>query len=296
MKKLFRLFTGVALFASLFAVNVHALGVEEGNNSASENVTVGSVDTPVYSVDITWGDFSYDWVYDSTTSEYKWENTKMTKCGQVMPEDAGSTTGIYASINYTADEYAAEVTKGNIYSDTTCSTTIDSVAYADIMSTPVYSKFEGEAYQGLVISDNSSLGQVVPSVAWTSGANYDWVTGKFLYNSCDFNCAAVTDETMFNEMYQLYSDSSCSAAVDKSQVTYQANTFYAMQGGCVQDSMTSGALPDSSRQFGGVNAETGVIGYAYFVDFELEVDSSKTIITPKSGDTIGSITVSFAAK
>ena len=77
---------------------------------------------------------------------------------------------------------------------------------------------------------------------------------------------------------------------DKSQVTYQPGVYYAPQGGCVNESTTGGALPDSAR------AGMGDEGYVYYVDFELGIDSSKTIKTPKSGDTIGTITVSFAAK
>ena len=282
-KNLFKLFAGVSIFASLFAVNVQALGVEEGNNSASESVTVGSVQTPVYSVDISWGDFAYDWVYDSSTGEYYWEPSNVESCVQALPSV------------YDENAYTAAVNEGNIYSDSSCSTPTSSVAYDDIEYTVVFTKVIAPGASNINISDASTAGQIVPSVSWTPSTGYDWVTGKFNYSDCSFECVSIDDEESFNTAYQIYTDNACSTSVDKSTLSYQANTYYTKAGGCAYESTTGGALPDSARQFGGVS-ENGVVAYGYQLEFEIGVDSSKAITTPKANDTIGTITVSIAAK
>ena len=282
-KNLFKLFASVSIFASLFAVNVQALGVEEGNNSASESVTVGNVQTPVYSVDISWGDFAYDWVYESSTGEYRWEPSDVESCVRALPSV------------YDENAYTAAINEGNIYSDSSCSASTNSVAYADIESTTVFTKVTAPGASNINITDASTAGQIVPSVSWTPSTGYDWVTGKFDYADCSFECVSIDDEESFNTAYQVYTDNTCSSSVDKSTVSYQANTYYTKVGGCVYESITGGALPDSARQFAGVS-ENGDVAYGYQLEFGIGIDSSKTITTPKANDTIGTITVSIAAK
>ena len=282
-KNLFKLFASVSIFASLFAVNVQALGVEEGNNSASESVTVGNVQTPVYSVDISWGDFAYDWVYESSTGEYRWEPSDVESCVRALPSV------------YDENAYTAAINEGNIYSDSSCSASTNSVAYADIESTTVFTKVTAPGASNINISDASTAGQIVPSVSWTPSTGYDWVTGKFNYSDCSFECVSIDDEESFNTAYEIYTDNACSTFVDKSTLSYQANTYYTKAGGCVYNSITGGEVPEEAVNGMGVN-ENGTAVRAYTLDFEIGVDSSKTITTPKAGDTVGTITVSIAAK
>ena len=42
-------------------------------SETGQSVTVGEVDVPVYSVDITWGDLTYDYKYNNETGNYYWQ-------------------------------------------------------------------------------------------------------------------------------------------------------------------------------------------------------------------------------
>lgn len=292
-KKMFKLFAGVSIFASLLAVNVQALGVEEGNNSASESVTVGSVETPVYSVEIGWGEFEYDWVYDSSTGEYKWQPSEVERCLQAVRSN--QTGGTAYTFPYDENGYLSAMNKGNIYSDSSCSTPTTSVAYNDIATTPVYSKVTTPGSAVISITDTSTAGRIVPSINWQPNSGYNWVTGKFNYVECSSVCIAINSEESFNDEQQIYTDDKCSAGVDKSAVSYQAGQYYALNQGCVINSIDGGVIPEAARSGMGVSGD-GTVGYGYNLDFEIGVDSSKTVTTPKAGDAIGTITVSIAAK
>ena len=53
---------------ALFTTNVNAETIDlENVSETGKSVIVGEVDVPVYSVDITWGDLTYDWKYDDVT-------------------------------------------------------------------------------------------------------------------------------------------------------------------------------------------------------------------------------------
>lgn len=297
MKKgLIKTFAGVAALSSLFAVNVHALGVDEGNNSDSTNVVVGEVDTPVYTVGIRWGDFSYHWAYNSETGSYEWKDGKVDRCGGVVPFSGEGDPSPEFKV-YTEEEYAEQISAGNIFSDSTCSTVTSDVTFAEVEEKKVYTVYKGVSNTEIIIFDESSLGQVVPSIEWNSTDDYDWTTGEFVYENATMTCELETSET-YPLGYAIYYDSDCNNEVTDTEENYQPNTYYKGVYTFATQTTKGGELPDSARFDGGVvcDGDKCVSVRVYDVKFNLGVDEGKTVKTPKVGDTIGTITVSFRAK
>ena len=146
MKK--SLIAGVASLALATMPVVSTFALDPG--SYTQDVTVGEVDEPVYSVDIEYGSFVFDWKYDSTTNEYNFKSPK----------------GCVALI------YSGEATEQKMYSDDTCSSLVSS----PIGGNTYYSKEHVD--DRVVVYDESENGQIKARVSFTPEAKYAWITGK----------------------------------------------------------------------------------------------------------------------
>ena len=122
----------------------------EGPGSYPQDVTVGEVDEPIYSVDIEWGDMVFDWKYNAETNEYNFESPK----------------GCEAII------YSGEATELKMYSDSTCS----SLASNPVGGNTYYTK--EHINDRVVVYDESENGQIKAQVSFTPEAKYAWITGK----------------------------------------------------------------------------------------------------------------------
>ena len=106
------------------------------------------------------------------------------------------------------------------------------------------------------IVDVSAFGRITPSINYTINNAYNFTTMSFTYDGLDG----------------------------------------------AQHSLSTGTIPDAARicAAGEIDEQTGAIDCgmhaldAYSINPKLEIDTSKTITTPTSGATIGTITVTFA--
>lgn len=285
-KNLFRVLFGVLVF--FVGVNVYAQdeyssldNLENGEGSADASVTVGEVATPVYNVGIYWNNLTFDWVYDEDTNAFGWAPAKV--CSYFSSEEH--------------DFYNAVVDNGQtLYTDTNCT----EVATEFTEETGYY-VYERPSGVGMGIEDMSENGQIVPSIRWTSEADYDYVEAEFTANGQ--KCISVPNETVYNVAvnYGIYSDATCSTeTVDNG---FAAGTYYTM----VVDSdvvLDEGEISDSFRVSGAGGVEE-VDGYT-FVSFAFERNQyhfvlnlkNKTVptTTPATGAKIGTVTVSIKAK
>lgn len=127
--------------ANIFAV---------GPGSYPQDVTVGEVDEPTYSVDIEWGDMVFDWKYNTETNEYNFEAPKQCE----------------------AFIYSGKATEQKMYSDDTCSSLVSN----PVGGNTYYSKEHGN--DRVVVYDESENGQIKARVSFTPEAKYAWITGK----------------------------------------------------------------------------------------------------------------------
>ncbi len=123
---------------------------EGGTDSESQDVTVGEVDVPIYSVDIEWGDMVFDWKYNEETNEYNFESPKQCE----------------------AFIYSGEATEQKMYSDNTCSSLVSN----PVGSNTYYRKEHGN--DRVAVYDESENGQIKARVSFTPEAKYAWITGK----------------------------------------------------------------------------------------------------------------------
>ena len=146
MKK--SLIAGAASLALAAMPVVSTFALDPG--SYTQDVTVGEVDEPVYSVDIEWGNLIFDWKYNAETNEYNFESPK--QCVAFI--------------------YSGAATEQKMYSDDTC---------GSLVSNPVggntyYAKEHGN--DRVVVYDESENGQIKARLSFTPEAKYAWVTGK----------------------------------------------------------------------------------------------------------------------
>ena len=182
MKK--SLFAGAAslLLAAMPVFGAYAI------DSQSHDVTVGDVEEPVYSVDINWGDLSFDWKYDEDNGDHDFKAT--LGCRPLKSDNIYNSGFSGADM---ADFLPAARNLGLVYSDDTCST----VYYGDIEGggTIYYSRVEAKNL--VTVLDYSTNGAVDASLSFTAESDYDWVVGKTA------NIAAVTPDGKIN--YYAYS-------------------------------------------------------------------------------------------
>ena len=165
----------VFLFSFVFAVCfVNAEITVDGDSS--KNVTVGSVETPVYEVYVSWNDLVYDWAYLADTGAYGWKVPVV--CGEHYFDDATEFN------NY------AET----IFTDETCTVELNQFTEG----TYYYHVLEqGNPY--IYIEDASQGGAVTPSIAFAAANGYDFTTMSFTYKNNSGNDVALTTSAVPNE-------------------------------------------------------------------------------------------------
>ena len=78
-------------------------------SETGQSVTVGEVDVPVYSVDITWGNMTFDYKYNNETGQYYWKTKEdsqeydMTP-GHILIEDNSKYGSIRPSIYWQSEQ------------------------------------------------------------------------------------------------------------------------------------------------------------------------------------------------
>ena len=144
----------VILTANSFAVGIGA---------QTRDVAVGDVDETVYSVDLNWGDMTFDWKYDEETNSFNFQQ-------QRGPGQAVSTV---------ADGYdwlSNEKNKGYIFEDESCK----NIFVGEIENGTTYYWCPIYFASGVVrLSDNSTNGKVKATASFESDDSYNWVTGRF---------------------------------------------------------------------------------------------------------------------
>lgn len=282
MKKILMGVFGLGLMLSVVGVQAETVNnIENIGDSASNDVTVGNVETPVYDVDISWDNLSFNWVYNETDEEYEWE---LNFCHKLSENEKSLIT----EENY--PEYI-----GNIYTDNKCSSdnnlyTLE-ISYEEAVNNfdnyyyfdQLYDKKE---FSKISIIDNSKNVKITPQIEWESSENYEWTIGKYGIPAGISSCSEIFSgylDRFINLGETIYTDSSCMEEVeDKNEISKNKQYYYV-----------------SSDDFFFVYDESEISEYLtkknniFDVYFTLEVDETKEIKTPKIGDTIGTITITI---
>lgn len=274
MKKLLMGVFGLGLMLSVVSVQAQTIDTAEG--TASADVTVWNVDTPVYNVEIEWDGMEYNWVYVEQTGEYRWDRNLCT----VVPEDVKNNL---TKENFT-DIYAYQLFKGRNCSPSNSVFNIGT-SYEDVIAnlddyyyTPAFGGFGGTT---ITITDNSEKAAITPSIEWTSAENYDWTVAKFF--TFEDACLSITEDefdSIIKSSIPVYTDSNCSVRLDDRNVTWSENSYY--YPGSRENVISTKELPNSLR-----------IDNTYNLLMTLEIDKSKEIITPQIDDKIGTVTISI---
>ena len=181
---------GVGSFLLMMGVKAETLDLTNVS-STGQVVTVGDVDAPVYSVDITWGDLTFDYKYDNNTGEYYW--SRAITCHEL-------TDSFSASYNFL-----------DVFWDGECEREIDvtKVDFATALTNNAY--YAESGMNGTIsITDNSTNARIVPSIAWQSESKYDFVKANFQYEGpvcndageCGAGWKDLTTSTLPNEARQ----------------------------------------------------------------------------------------------
>ena len=146
--------TGLSLLAIMVCLNVKAEGLDQ-----SKTVTVGDVDTPIYSVDIIWRNLSYDWKYNPYTNDYGFKVS-------------------FACLGYTYSGYSSNLDnlkqQGRLYSNSSCT---EGVTGDLVEGTTYYAN--NEVGGGISVIDNSENGRINARAQFVPSYGYEWVVGKF---------------------------------------------------------------------------------------------------------------------
>lgn len=283
MKK--KLLLGLVSLLSVlpFGVNAETIGSVEENNTSNANVTVGEVDNVIYNVEIVWNEFKFNWKYNSEKSEYEWQAGNAM---EIIP------LSIYGEI----DEEFFNAEKENICMDSTCTTKIsEELTYEELVANIddyYYNVGEGDISNHFHIGDYSIGGEIVPSVKWTSAEDYEYVEGKFTYSANVEKCELFEDEESFeqyvSEGIKFYSDSACTEELDETVTEYQSG-MYTIAMYSERLALNTEEIPANGRQVGNEGS------HWYHLSLDL-VNKTAPTSTPKSGDRIGTITITIKAK
>lgn len=155
----------------------------EGTGSQTRDVTVGEVDETVYSVDINWGDMTFDWKYDRATNSFDFKAHHACQAA------------VYNS--NTTDTFVDEAKNiGRLYSDTNCSL----LETGELIDSNIYYILEDVPDGQVVVDDYSTNGKVKVSASFTPEDGYSWVTGKFgVWRTAGGGNPPFGDYTEFNE-------------------------------------------------------------------------------------------------
>ena len=151
--------------------------------SYTQEVTVGEVDETIYSVDINWGDMTFDWKYNAITNNFDFEPHH--PCQAILYRDDADS------------ELDEAKSAGKIYSDEHCS----SLETGDLIGGSVYYWLMDNIPGGQISVDDRSInGRVSVSASFTSEDAYNWVIGKFGVWTTDGGGNSPTgDYYLFNE-------------------------------------------------------------------------------------------------
>lgn len=303
IKALFGIALSLLMTTGVYAVETDTIdSIEEGSNSTSANVTVGTVEVPVYRVELWWDSLTFDWVYDEYTKTFGWKTAPL--CEQF---DKFDKEKIEAEINGGGSVYISD-----LYTDSTCSTKAN--AYDE--SVQGYYYLNDRNFASIGIRDHSENGVIVPSIEWNSSEKYSNVIGKIFYmNYSQPICSNIDSEDMLNYALEndvtLYSNNACSIVSDDANVTYEEGKYYAFVNIEAMKILGGNEIPDEARyaacgaifDYRFTEIETRLYeedSWArkeiYDLKFYIENDSKKEIIIPTQGDVIGTITVTFREK
>lgn len=162
----------VPLFAS--AGSVFATGVY------TQNVTVGNVAETTYSVDMVWGDMSFDYVYSDAPGTYDFKPST-TSCTEYWMSPVANRN----------PEIRLAESQGRLYSDASCTTKIDDLGATlpngDDMYPPDRAYYVKEVSGQIYVKDSSANGAIQARVFFAPSQDYSWVTGLFMTGCPDLD-------------------------------------------------------------------------------------------------------------
>jgi len=249
--------------------------VDEGNNSANTQVTVGNVAVPTYGVAIIWDDMTFDWVYNPELNKFEWKPS--SSCNPAW------ITSLEEFLEY----------EGRVYLDETCTESTD--LYNSENFDEYYVLYERES-AAIGIEDLSENGQITPSIKWTADDKYNDVTAKFQYYKK--SCSLINSQAAYDIAKDLtmYSDNSCTEKL-MTVPTYEPGKYY-VYASKETDLLTEEISNDGRHSSAGGGYVDGlifnideVINNQYLLS--LKLDGGSTI--PTAGDKIGSITIKIKA-
>lgn len=270
-----KLLSGV-LIGGLLASNIPFVKAIELNetNSTTGDVMVGRVDTTLYNVDIDFRYFGqFDWIYSNQDKKYNWSETSIKEAtyhtGDELPPARLCTT---SSMN----EEKTEWHDGDKY-------------YYSINNK-------------ISITDTSENGYINASMEFVPEENYTWTGMKIA--RAELSCSEV--EKGDREKTTLYKDSTCNQLFASSDTTDENTKYYSLD----STSVTSNYFPkDAGEGYTWSNLEFWESGRKYDWNYdgqsnwritdkryseiypELYITDEENIITPKSGDKIGTVTI-----
>ncbi len=295
MKLIIGLLVAIVLMPSIvFAGGSTSMNVNQNRNT-SLNVLVGNVGgntntntntntNPIYSVDIQWTGFVFDWTYNSSEGNYSWSNEPVMECEAVT---LGRGTVVTSQSGY--------------YRNNSCTSTFSGT----VATTGTYYQKQEVGHE-IYILDHSNNGYVVPALEWSPTTNYQFTTASFKYAS--YTCGAINNSYM-NEIVNMdgahyfWTNSSCSGnpVLVTSNNYNSSTTYYGDAGnGFYFEDYSSGYIPMFGRVALGMGADeehpNGEVGYGYNIEMFLGVDRTKTVRTPVKGESIGSLKIILSTR
>ena len=127
-------------------------------DGGSHDAIVGEVDETEYSVNISWGNMTFDWKYNSATNSFDFQ--PQTRC-------------VGSSAQYNLTFMHSYQNEGNLYSDNTCTALMTGELTEDGFY--YYTVPDGE----MTVKDFTQNGRIKATASFTPESKYDWVTGEF---------------------------------------------------------------------------------------------------------------------
>lgn len=277
MKKLLMGIFGLMLLLPM-GVNASAAKAEievlyDITDSMTADATVGEVDVPVYSVEIIWRNFRFEWKYDKELNSYGWKAAEICQ-------------PLYITSSESFDEYSAYRI---IYTDSACMT--ETTSYDENIPAYYYklsSQLEDNKRAHIAIRDNTENGSITPSLTWNATENYGYVEGKFSYFLTRENVCKPATKEEFESFGNVYSDNECKTErIDADTVEYEEGKYFVVTSVNDYTLLTTPTVPAAAR-----------VEYTNRAEYQLTLhleNKEQPIKTPTTGEKIGTVTISISA-
>lgn len=192
----------IITFILTFLISITTVYAEVVKTSTgdTQEIKVGTVDTLVYSADVVWSDFKFDYLFNQYKYEWEWvtQNDPEMQCyhnesgkptigfdswhEQLTSYNNGYSSGVYSAYAFKDDNYKTRFYRDEIIDND----------YKENPSNVYICLYDREAK--IWVYDKSKVGKVNPKISWEGTSKYSFVDiNGYIYDSNSDSMIEITN-------------------------------------------------------------------------------------------------------